>query len=155
MDEYQRITEMIHEVDEAYFIGRKVVQEIIAIEDELGSAGNWGLVDLFGGGFFTTMIKHNHLDAAKRRFQSLQNILQDYGRELSDVNIDTNFDLQIDNLTTFADYFFDGFIFDGLVLNKINQYKKQIKKIKDQVYLVQKSLYETKKVLVAKQQELN
>ena len=38
-------------------------------KENLNSAKNWGLVDMFGGGFFTTMLKHSKMDQAKQNME--------------------------------------------------------------------------------------
>ena len=46
-----------------------------------------------------------------------------FHRELSDLTIttDTSLDINISTFDTFADYFFDGLIFDWMVQSKINK----------------------------------
>lgn len=53
---------------EAIDAGRKAISSLETARDNLNSAKNWGLVDMFGGGFFTTMIKHSKIDQAKRKY---------------------------------------------------------------------------------------
>ena len=51
---------------EAIEAGRRALNSLQAAKENLNSAKNWGLVDMFGGGFFTTMLKHSKMDQAKR-----------------------------------------------------------------------------------------
>lgn len=41
---------------EAIEAGRKALNSLSAAKENLNSAKNWGLVDMFGGGFFSTML---------------------------------------------------------------------------------------------------
>ncbi len=41
---------------EAIEAGRRALKVFSAAKENLNSAKNWGLVDMFGGGFFTTML---------------------------------------------------------------------------------------------------
>ena len=41
---------------------RRALNSLQAAKENLNSAKNWGLVDMFGGGFFTTMLKHSRID---------------------------------------------------------------------------------------------
>ena len=50
---------------EAIDAGRKAISSLETARDNLNSAKNWGLVDMFGGGFFTTMIKHSKIDLCR------------------------------------------------------------------------------------------
>ena len=72
---------------EAIEAGRRALNSLQAAKENLNSAKNWGLVDMFGGGFFTTMLKHS---------------------------------------LSFADYFFDGFVVDWVVQDRINNAKRQV-----------------------------
>ena len=47
---------------EAIEAGRRALNSLQAAKENLNSAKNWGLVDMFGGGFFTTMLKHSKMD---------------------------------------------------------------------------------------------
>ena len=51
---------------EATEAGCRALNSLQAAKENLNSAKNWGLVDMFGGGFFTTMLKHSKMDQAKR-----------------------------------------------------------------------------------------
>lgn len=46
---------------EAIEAGRRALNSLQAAKENLNSAKNWGLVDMFGGGFFTTMLKHSRI----------------------------------------------------------------------------------------------
>ena len=60
---------------EAIDAGRKAISSLETARDNLNSAKNWGLVDMFGGGFFTTMIKHSKIDQAKENMEQEENIV--------------------------------------------------------------------------------
>ena len=57
---------------EAIEAGRRALNSLQAAKENLNSAKNWGLVDMFGGGFFTTMLKHSKMDQAKRNMEQIQ-----------------------------------------------------------------------------------
>ena len=54
---------------EAIEAGRRALNSLQAAKENLNSAKNWGLVDMFGGGFFTTMLKRSRIDQAKRNME--------------------------------------------------------------------------------------
>ena len=47
---------------EAIEAGRRALNSLRTAKENLNSAKNWGLVDMFGGGFFTTLLKHSKMD---------------------------------------------------------------------------------------------
>ena len=88
--------------------------------ENLNSAKNWGLVDMFGGGFFTTMLKHSKMDQAKQNMEQAKYDLRNFSKELNDVHMDTG------DFLSFADYFFDGFVVDWMVQDRINTARRQV-----------------------------
>ena len=95
-------------------------------KENLNSAKNWGLVDMFGGGFFTTMLKHSKMDQAKRNMEQAKYDLRSFSRELNDVNMACNLNINTGDFLSFADYFFDGFVVDWVVQDRINNAKRQV-----------------------------
>ena len=92
----------------------------------MGSARNWGLVDLFGGGFITTYIKRSKMSDASQCIQEARAAMAAFRRELADV--DRAMPLAIDecDFWAFADYFFDGFFADMMVQSQIAQAQSQV-----------------------------
>ena len=54
---------------EAIEAGRRALNSLQTAKENLNSAKNWGLADMFGGGFFTTMLKHSKMDQAKQNME--------------------------------------------------------------------------------------
>ncbi len=104
---------------EAIEAGRRALNSLRTAKENLNSAKNWGLVDMFGGGFFTTMLKHSKMDQAKYDLRS-------FSRELNDVNMACNLNINTGDFLSFADYFFDGFVVDWVVQDRINNAKRQV-----------------------------
>jgi len=50
---------------EAIAAGNKALVSLRAAESDLHSAKNWGIVDLFGGGLLTDIIKHSKMNNAQ------------------------------------------------------------------------------------------
>lgn len=111
---------------EAIEAGQRALRSLQKARENLNSAGNWGLVDMFGGGFFTTMIKHSKIDQAKQNMEEAKYNLRSFSKELNDVNMACNLNIDTGDFLTFADYFFDGFFVDWLVQDKINNAKRQV-----------------------------
>ena len=84
------------------------------------------MVDMFGGGFFTTMLKNSKMDQAKRNMEQAKYDLRSFSRELNDVNMACNLNINTGDFLSFADYFFDGFVVDWVVQDRINNAKRQV-----------------------------
>ena len=111
---------------EAIAAGERALTSLRAAREELRSAGNWGLVDLFGGGMISGLVKHSKMGNAQRYMEQAKLDLQSFSRELQDVNMTHNLNLNVGDFLTFADFFFDGLIADWLVQDRINETKNQV-----------------------------
>ena len=63
---------------------------------------------------------------AQRYMEQAKLDLQSFSRELQDVNMTHNLNLNVGDFLTFADFFFDGLIADWLVQDRINETKNQV-----------------------------
>ena len=81
---------------------------------------------MFVGGFFTTLLKHSKMDQAKRNMEQAKYDLRSFSRELNDVNMACNLNINTGDFLSFADYFFDGFVVDWVVQDRINNAKRQV-----------------------------
>ena len=81
---------------------------------------------MFGGGFFTTMLKRSRIDQAKRNMEQAKYDLRNFSRELNDVNMACNLNIDTGDFLSFADYFFDGFVVDWVVQDRINNAQRQV-----------------------------
>ena len=122
---------MIYDIEkekrEAIEAGLRTLDSLHAAENNLNSAKNWGLVDMFGGGFLSTMLKHSKMDQAKQNMEQAKYDLQNFSRELNDVNMTCNLNINTNDFLAFADYFLDGFVIDWMVQDRINKAKQQVR----------------------------
>ena len=81
---------------------------------------------MFGGGFLTSLLKHSKMDQAKRNMEQAKYDLRSFSRELNDVNMACNLNINTGDFLSFADYFFDGFVVDWVVQDRINNAKRQV-----------------------------
>ena len=114
------------EIREAIAAGDEAVYYLQKAKESLNSAGNWGIWDMFGGGFISTFMKHSKMEDANSLIQDARSALRQFQKELTDV--DTVVDLRIEtgDFLSFADYFFDGLIADWLVQSRISDAKRQV-----------------------------
>ena len=95
---------------EAFEAGQRALNSLRTAGKNLDGAKNWGFVDMFGGGFFTTILKHSKIDQARKNIEQAKYDLRNFSRELNDVKTAGNLDIDIGDFLSFADYFFDGFV---------------------------------------------
>ena len=124
------------ERQEAIDAGERALDSLYGVRKELESAGNWGLLDMFGGGMFTTFVKHSKMNDAQRYMERAKRDLAAFSRELADVSETLN--INSGDFLTFADYFFDGFVADMMVQSRIRDAQRQVD---DAIYRVESILY--------------
>lgn len=119
-DDYRR------EVNEAIQAGSSALTSLRQAKECLNSAGNWGVVDLLGGGLISTFVKQSKMNDADRLVQQARADLRRFQKELMDVDTISEFHIETGDFLSFADYFFDGLIADWLMQSRINEAKRQV-----------------------------
>lgn len=117
---------MRNEMREAITAGERALSSLRCVQEKLNSAGNWGLLDMFGGGTISSIIKHSKMNVARRLMEEAKRDLLYFQSELKDVNVWMDIRLEVGDFLTIADFFFDGFVADYLVQTKISEAKRQI-----------------------------
>ena len=118
------------EIQEALEAGYRALSSLGSAESELYTAHNWGFFDILGGGFFSGMMKHSHLQRASECIRRAQEDLDAFQRELADVRLPR---VEIGSLMTFADFFFDGFWTDLMVQSRIDQARERLREATERV----------------------
>ena len=108
-------------------IANEAIMHLENAREKLGSARTWGFIDIFGGGMFSSIFKHNHIrDAqldlerakiAKEQLSSRLNYYGDMGEDL---------DLNIDSFLGIFDVLFDNPIIDIFMQSKISNMRERI-----------------------------
>lgn len=111
---------------EAVFAGERARSSLVKALDALDSARGWGIYDILGGGFISTMIKHSKMDKASDYIKQAQEELMCFSRELGDIREYAGINLSTGDFWGFADWFFDGFLSDWMVQGRINDARKQV-----------------------------
>jgi len=122
-DKIARLNSTNIEMSEAIVAGKLAKVAIKGVIKKMQSASNWGLVDMFGGGMIVTAIKHSKLNQSQKMVENVKVLIDKFHRELDDIDNGFNSELEINinGFGKFADYFFDGLIFDWVVQSKINK----------------------------------
>lgn len=130
----------LKELKEAKEAANQVIIRIDAGLNQLKSASSWGILDIFGGGLISSLVKRNKIGEANRSLEELSLSLKSLNKELSDVDIslpdaipdslsDELFDLVFDNI--FTDIRVQGEIKENLIALK--ELKHAIVEIRDKV----------------------
>lgn len=128
------------EVFEAIDAANDALSNLYAAKEMLSSARNWGLFDIMGGGFLSTMIKRKKMNNAQQLMNNAKKSIEKFKDELDDV---FELDLKMDDFVSFADVFFDGWFFgDFMVQGRINDAMDKINKIIFAVETIKKQLQE-------------
>lgn len=117
---------MRREMQEAVTAGERALQSLYAAKQKLESARNWGIFDMFGGGFLSDMMKHSKINDAASLMEQAKRDVQIFQRELRDVQLSLNLKMEIGGFLSFADFFFDGLVADYLVQSKISEARGQV-----------------------------
>jgi len=123
-DEMVQLKSNHTEVNEALAAGKLAKSTLKKVIEKMQSASNWGLIDMFAGGLIVTAVKHSKINQSQKMLEQVNVYIEKFNRELSDIQMPINRDLKIKigGFKKFADYFFDGIIFDWLVQSKIKCY---------------------------------
>ena len=67
------------------------------------------------------------MDQAKQNMEQDKYDLQNFSRELNDVNMACNLNINTNDFLAFADYLLDGFVIDWMVQDRIYKAKQQVR----------------------------
>lgn len=92
----------------------------------LKGARNWGVVDIVGGGFLSTLMKRGKVRDAQQELTQARTAMRTLAAELRDVNGTADINIDMGDFLVFADYFFDGLIADWIAQSRISAARKQV-----------------------------
>lgn len=121
------------EIREAIQAGERALYSLREAQTKLKKATDWGLFDIFGGDMFSGIMKHSRMNEAKQCIDAANRDLQIFQRELNDVNMNFNLQIDVSGLLTVFDFLFDGLIADVMVQSKLNKAKDAIDRAIPQV----------------------
>ena len=74
----------------------------------------------------SSLVKRSKMDRAKQNMEQAKYDLQNFSRELADVNGVYHLDIETEDFLSFADWFFDNIIIDWMVQDRINKARDQV-----------------------------
>lgn len=134
----------VTEIDEAMAAGKEALLGLERVIDSLENAEGWGAWDLLGGGLLSTAMKHSRIDDARKDINEVQAMMSRFKRELADIQKNVDLQIDIDEFTSFADFFFDGLIIDWIVQSRIVDSLERSNQAKDTIAQVVRQLEDLK-----------
>lgn len=110
-------------------------------KDKLGSARNWGIMDIIGGGIFTSLIKHNRIREAQNDLDNAKRIMTELSARMDYYPELEHIDLEFDNMLGTFDILFDNPIIDIFMQGKIADAKARIDEAIDMLQDILEILY--------------
>lgn len=133
------------EIEEALAAVEDALDCLDAAARDLKSAGNWGWFDIFGGGFLTSMLKHDKMQTAQHHLFAAQAALARLADELNDVQGFTGLGPDVGDFLLTADWLFDNAFMDAMVQQRIMESQgrvaqaiAQCEQLRDQLLALQR-----------------
>lgn len=118
---------MTQEVYEAVNAANDALFHLTQADEMLRHAENWGVIDLIGGGLFSTMIKRSNMADAKLQIEQAKMAMDRLAGYLRQFRRMPYLNIEMDDFLGFADYFFDGIVTDWFAQSRINDAQIQVK----------------------------
>ncbi|WP_019228744.1 hypothetical protein [Sedimentibacter sp. B4] len=134
----------IKEIDEAIASGEEALNSVEKTIYKLERAEGWGTTDVKGHIMRSASENISPVDEARKYAEESQRMLSRFKKEISDIIMITGSEISVTSFDTFADYFFDGLIYDWVVLSDIGKSLDTVKNIKNQTDKAMSKLYEEK-----------
>lgn len=73
---------------EAIDAGNKALESLHTAKENLDSAHNWGLFDMFAGGLISSLAKHSKMNQARQHMEQAKWDLRNFSEELKECEYD-------------------------------------------------------------------
>jgi hypothetical protein len=121
--------DQLREVQEARAACEAALASLGEAQHQVDSARSWGTYDTwFGGGLFSSMIKHDRIGQAEDYMRSVDAALDRLRRELADVHLEGAAlgGVGVTDLTRTLDVWFDNFFSDLAVQSRLNDADRRL-----------------------------
>ena len=108
------------ERQEAVLAGERALGSLNKAKSCLESARGWGIYDILGGGFVSSLIKHGRMNKAEEYLSEAKSDLRRFEKELRDLDAFESINLNTQDFLGIADLIFDGLIADVAMQSRIN-----------------------------------
>lgn len=129
------------EVREAVQAGEEALAGIQKAREKLGSAKNWGIFDMLGGGMISSMVKHSRMDDASEDMEEAKRKLAAFERELRDISVPADFSLELEGYLKAMDIFLDNVFVDVMVQSRLSSAAGELERTRSDVRGILTKLY--------------
>ena len=132
----KQIEDLSHEIvelEEALDVGYRAFDLVEHILNELREAHDLAEWDTFVDNMFMDIQKHEHLHTAQDLIQELRDELRRFKTELADVSVEGDIQIEMDDFSEFADWFFDNIFTDWDIKDKIENSLSQADDTRGQI----------------------
>lgn len=127
------------EIVEAIQLVDKSLEALENAKIDLKSASDWEIVDIFGGGLITSLIKHD-MDDAQIHMNLAKESLMKLSDQLKIMDKDLAFQFDVLDFTDTLDIFVDNLFSDLLVQSSISQARDKLDEVIKKVKEIKKQL---------------
>ena len=127
------------EIVEAIQLVDKSLEALENAKIDLKSASDWEIVDIFGGGLITSLIKHD-MDDAQIHMNLAKESLMKLSYQLKIMDKDLAFQFDVLDFTDTLDIFVDNLFSDLLVQSSISQARDKLDEVIKKVKEIKKQL---------------
>ena len=127
------------EIGEAIVAANDALDRLERAADKLDDTRRWGMVDMLGGGFVTSLLKYRGIDDAQDAINAAKRALQVFVGELDDVE-GVGLNVELGGLLQFTDLFLDNVIADWIAQRRIDDAQYQVARAISEVERVRDQL---------------
>ena len=131
------------ERDEAIRAGEVALSCLRDAYNELDKARTWGVIDIIGGSFLSSFLKRRRMQDAEDALDRADGALERFTKELSDVGRFANINVNTNDILGLADLFYENFLVDILMQNRI---KTALSQINDAIQKVEYAINQLKRL---------
>ena len=145
--------EQLREIREAQEACEAALTSLGEAQRAVDSAQSWGTYDTwFGGGLFSSLVKHNRIDDAEGYMRAVDAALDRLRRELADIRMEGAAlgGVGVSDLNRTLDVWFDNFFSDMAVQSRLNDADHRLDTIGEALVAVRRALHDRQLELVGR-----
>lgn len=129
------MSDLRKETAEALAAAHDARESLQEVSDLLDSAHNWGVWDILGGGWISSLVKHSKVEkasAAMARAKAQLERLRSEVQDVQDLGVDLH-TVEMGGLLSITDIWFDNVFSDVMAQQRINESRRQVAALIGQV----------------------
>lgn len=126
---------------EAFVAGNNAIASLERAKEKLKKARGWGIVDILGGGFVSSLLKKERMEETKECLDRAFRDVQLFRSELGDLDLERFPDIRTDDFLITADWLFDNTFVDIAVQGRLEETARSIDRTIAQIDSILPSLY--------------